>query len=81
MYERKLAFAILKTHFLKVVMVLEQNGYKCSSTSEFLQLGQSTFKIKTTAPAVAFFPITIFRMNKLQAAGFTFVLLCISFGS
>jgi len=80
MYERKLAFAILKTYFLKVMMVLEQTGYKRSSTLEFLQLGQSTFKIKTAAPAVAFFSITIFRMNKLPAAGFTFLLFCISFG-
>ena len=79
MYERKLFYAILKTYFLKVTMVLEENGYKCSSTLEFLQLGQSTFKIKTAAQAVGFFSITIFRMNKLLAAGITF-LFCISFG-
>ena len=44
MYERKLAFAILKTYFLKVTMGLEQIGYKRSTTLEFLQLGQSTLK-------------------------------------
>ena len=43
MCKRKLPFAILKAYFLKVMMVLEQNGHKRSSTLEFLQLGESTF--------------------------------------
>ena len=78
MCKRKLPFAILKAYFLKVMMVHEENGHKRSSTLEFLQLGESTFKIKTAAPTVGFFPITIFRMNKLLAAGITFLLFCIS---
>lgn len=65
MCKRKLPFAILKAYFLKVMMVLEQNGHKRSSTLEFLQLGESTFKIKTAAPTVGFFPIRHYFLTVL----------------
>ena len=38
---------------------------KRSSTLEYLQLGESTFKIKTAAPTVGFFPIRHYFLTVL----------------